>query len=915
MDRRTYWRGSGVRRESRPGGLSSTRALEVQKDREAARGRPAGGGLQWKRMDLHLHTPSSSDYRDPGISYLDILKKAENKGLDMIAFADHNTVAGYAAMHKEIETLTLLEKLNRLTDQERTTLNEYRRLLDKIVVLPAFEFTATFGFHILGIFPENTSVRKLEHLLLDLNVPEEKMLAGAPDAGSTSDVLTAYQMITAAGGLAIAAHANSSNGVAMQGFPFGGQTKIAYTQDPNLAALEVTDLDSLSRRSTAFFFDGSKTEYVRRMHCIQGSDAHSLETEQSDAMNKRLGVGARITEILITEASFAALKEVLTGNDFTRTRPYRANLPWEEIESLRAAGPTQARSFHERAVTHTSRTRPILHDVIAFANTEGGTIYVGANPETRVPMHGLEHPDEDVRLLKEEIRRTIEPQIEVEYEVRRNGDRGIVLITVPRGANTPYTFAPTCQVYIREGASTILAGREDIVRLVLNSTLARQAPAQGQARPKIEAVSPPQPRPEPTLPPRQETTRPPDKARTAERVLPPAILSKLPPEKIKGKIQPMFQQATSASGEGANQAQAQPELQETAPAGQAQPEQAAQQAPAEQPVSRGRGRPRGKKAATEPAQETSGGNERQEAVPEKEKPARGRPRRKTSQKAEEAAVLAEARASGPTAQPMQTTVAAEHDTREEIVAEAEAKPKRGRRKATAKKELEVEAPAAAASATQAAAEAVLAGAEVEPGAQIPGEAGPAPDATPMTSPPQKKARSRRKTAAQKAAEAEAEAPEKAKAPPAGGKSATKGRSTKKEERAIEPPDPPRTGVEIISTEARGNTNYHTMRDLRNESIVHNVTMRSARRLWHYAIVQHEHGDPELAEILWHPSLPIGMWRRDNRAGAMRYDLVSRYPDGSMRIFYGVTEDGLQGPWLDLLALADEVGYEGPEAKE
>ena len=49
-------------------------------------------GMDWKRMDLHLHTPASSDYRDPGITYLDILKKAEEKKLDMIAFADHNTV-------------------------------------------------------------------------------------------------------------------------------------------------------------------------------------------------------------------------------------------------------------------------------------------------------------------------------------------------------------------------------------------------------------------------------------------------------------------------------------------------------------------------------------------------------------------------------------------------------------------------------------------------------------------------------------------------------------------------------------------------------------------------------------------------------------------------------------------------------
>ncbi|MDQ3931105.1 MAG: PHP domain-containing protein, partial [Chloroflexota bacterium] len=223
MDRRNSWRrgdNPNTRRTPRPYISQATRALEA--DRETARNRPAPEGMYWKRMDLHLHTPASSDYRDPGISYLDILKKAEEKGLDMIAFTDHNSIGGYAAMHREIETLTLLERLGRLTPEERATLDEYRRLLAKIVVLPGFEFTATFGFHILGIFPENTSVRKLEHLLLNLNVPEEKMVIGAPDAGSTSDVLTAYQQITAAGGLAIAAHANSSNGVAMQGFPFGG---------------------------------------------------------------------------------------------------------------------------------------------------------------------------------------------------------------------------------------------------------------------------------------------------------------------------------------------------------------------------------------------------------------------------------------------------------------------------------------------------------------------------------------------------------------------------------------------------------------------------------------------------------------------------------------------------------------------
>src|SRR5207244_116147 len=144
--------------------------------------------------------------------------------------------------------------------------------------------------------PDIRAVQNMEYRRLEMYVHEDIMVIGAPDVGSTSDVMRAYAAITAAGGLAIAAHANSSNGVAMQGFPFGGQTKIAYTQDPNLAALEVTDLESSGRRTTAAFFNGSKPEYPRRMHLMQGSDAHSLETEQSDSANKRLGVGSRITE-------------------------------------------------------------------------------------------------------------------------------------------------------------------------------------------------------------------------------------------------------------------------------------------------------------------------------------------------------------------------------------------------------------------------------------------------------------------------------------------------------------------------------------------------------------------------------------------------------------------------------------------
>ena len=59
--------------------------------------------MNWCTIDLHLHTPASVDYQQPEVTPLDLLTQAEARGLDMIAFTDHNTIAGYRSMQKEIE--------------------------------------------------------------------------------------------------------------------------------------------------------------------------------------------------------------------------------------------------------------------------------------------------------------------------------------------------------------------------------------------------------------------------------------------------------------------------------------------------------------------------------------------------------------------------------------------------------------------------------------------------------------------------------------------------------------------------------------------------------------------------------------------------------------------------------------------
>ncbi len=421
--------------------------------------------MQWRTIDLHIHTPASGDYQQPEVRFIELLQRAEQRGLEIISFTDHNTISGYRKMVEEIRQLELLESLNRLLPEERARLEEYRRLQSKILVLPGIEFTATFGFHILGIFPPEKPIREIEHLLISLNIPTNQLDEGSATVGATEDVLSAYRLIDEAGGLVIAAHANSSNGVAMRGFSFGGQTKIAYTQDIHLHALEVTDLEQKGSRTTAAFFNGTKPEYPRRMHCIQGSDAHRLSTDPQ--RKKNLGLGDRTTDVLLPELSFEALKELFLSNDFARTRPHRhqAEPAYDFIRAAREEGSNIIQDFHESMTVRGGKLYAIIADVCAFANTNGGTLYIGMNSDPKKPISGISNHEQSMAQLEKEISNRISPPLTCSVDVHETQNKRILRVLVPRGDDPPYAVDDN-KIYVRDEAETGLAVRDEIVGLV-----------------------------------------------------------------------------------------------------------------------------------------------------------------------------------------------------------------------------------------------------------------------------------------------------------------------------------------------------------------------------------------------------------------------------------------------------------------
>jgi hypothetical protein len=230
----------------------------------------------------------------------------------------------------------------------------------------------------------------------------------------------------------------------------------------NLDALEVTDLDK-GARSTARFFNGSKLEYSRRMHCFHGSDAHRLTGDPRNP--KRLGIGERASEFLLEEPSFESVQNLLRSKQFDRTRPARAqDEPFDPLAVARSEGPSLVQSFHESASQRGGRMAAILSDICAFANTVGGAIYIGANPRKPKPS-GLAKPAEVEQEVQAALAERLKPPLDVKFDVLQSQGVKVLRIQVPKGPERPYCL-DDYKFYVRDETESTLAVRDEVVALV-----------------------------------------------------------------------------------------------------------------------------------------------------------------------------------------------------------------------------------------------------------------------------------------------------------------------------------------------------------------------------------------------------------------------------------------------------------------
>lgn len=115
----------------------------------------------------------------------------------------------------------------------------------------------------------------------------------------------------------------------------------------------------------------------------------------------------------------------------------------------------------------------IKKEIIAFANCDGGTVYVGVADDGKVL--GVENADECTLQISNMVRDAVKPDVTmfIHYETLECDGKAVVAVNIQRGTNRPYYLAKKGLrpegVYVRQGYSSVPA-TDTAIRQMIKET-------------------------------------------------------------------------------------------------------------------------------------------------------------------------------------------------------------------------------------------------------------------------------------------------------------------------------------------------------------------------------------------------------------------------------------------------------------
>lgn len=228
--------------------------------------KPNGAHFCW--ADLHIHTPAGPGFhlpQDCNISTEADRKQFAKKYIDK-------------AIERDIYLLGITEH------NDVSWINYIREAAggSTVIIFPGFEITANTGgdgVHVICLFDPNKSTTDLDAILSYFGLtPKRRFTGDRRPAIAEADFERIIETIKKEGGICIAAHATSNNGLLRSSTLEGGMRIKCFT-NPALLALEIPgtrdELSDFERNAIS-----NRLDEYRRMFpiaCINSSDAKSLE--------------------------------------------------------------------------------------------------------------------------------------------------------------------------------------------------------------------------------------------------------------------------------------------------------------------------------------------------------------------------------------------------------------------------------------------------------------------------------------------------------------------------------------------------------------------------------------------------------------------------------------------------------------
>lgn len=283
--------------------------------------------MKQRKVDLHIHTPASGDYRGKkeNKEYYEILKKCNKDNISTIAITDHNTIKGYAKF-LELKQSTEIG-LNHAVSMEAPqdyidSLRENLLFFSNINLIPGVELSVYPKLHIILLFDESVPLVEIDQFL-----KVECSLGDASETGDPKSVInkTPIELINIAskkfGGnvYCILPHIDSSSGAWRE---LTGTSRIELLSHPNVTCCQVLNLDTIHEITNV----SKNKEYsnIGRMAFIQASDFHGAEGSRPGAQcsyfesEKRIIFKELISLLTNTKPVLSSSKVEEQYNDFTK---------------------------------------------------------------------------------------------------------------------------------------------------------------------------------------------------------------------------------------------------------------------------------------------------------------------------------------------------------------------------------------------------------------------------------------------------------------------------------------------------------------------------------------------------------------------------------------------------------------------